>query len=290
MRRVKVTVCLIFIASCIISGGYFIKSSLMEDHKAPVVSCKEEEITVSVADEDSVLLDGVTAKDNRDGDISKSVRVSSMSHFIEKGKRTITYIVFDKANQAGTAQRTVIYSDYSSPKIRLTKPLRYTINESNSVNPTEYMTAEDCLDGDLTNQIHLSLGDELYNVQTGIYNITVQVSNSAGDVCAIPMELTLYDSMNRDEANKEYPMLSEYIAYTSVNVPIDPQAYLTGVMRGSSEYTFAADGDYIGFGPESIGITSNVDYATPGVYTIDFSYTSEGGVTAITKLYVVVEG
>lgn len=85
-------------------------------------------------------------------------------------------------------------------------------------------------------------------------------------------------------------MLSEYIAYTSVNVPIDPGAYLIGIMRGSSEYTFAADGDYIGFGPESIGITPNVDYAMPGVYTVDYSYTSESGVTAVTKLYVVVEG
>ncbi len=52
------------------------------------------------------------------------------------------------------------------------------------------MKAEDCLDGDLTSQIRTSLNDSLYNAAAGIYQVTVQVSNSAGDVCS-GLELTI---------------------------------------------------------------------------------------------------
>lgn len=289
MRRVRVIVCLLFVVSCVVFGVHMVKTRMVEDHTPPTISCKGDSIEVSVTAEESELLKGVKAKDDKDGDITKSVRISSMSHFIEKGKRTVTYIVFDKANQAGTAQRTLVYTDYTSPKIHLTKPLRYSSNRTGSVNFIENVTAEDCLDGDITSQVRMTMGDSYYTDQPGEYPVTFQVSNSAGDVCSVPVNFTVVDGNDRTESNKEYPMLSEYIAYTKVGVPIDVGAYLTGVVRGNSELTFAADMDYIGFGPESIGIGVNVDFNQPGVGTVDYVYTSPEGVTAVTKLYVVVE-
>lgn len=289
MRRLRIAVCLIFVMSCAVFGTYMVKSRMVEDHTPPVITCDEDTITASVTAEDSELLKGVTAEDNKDGDITKSVRISSMSHFIEKGKRTITYIVFDKANQAGTLQRTLIYTDYTSPKIHITKPLRYSMSEIEKANLLENVTAEDCLDGDLTNQLRTTLSDSFYSTQAGEYAVTIQVSNSAGDVCSIPVSVMVTDNTDREESNKNYPMLSEYVAYTKVGEKIDPAAYLTGVERGSSEYTFAEDSEYLGVTSEDIDVQSNVDYSTPGVYTVDFSYTSEEEITAVTKLYVVVE-
>lgn len=289
MRRLRIAVCLIFVMSCAVFGTYMVKSRMVEDHTPPVITCDEDTITASVTAEDSELLKGVTAEDNKDGDITKSVRISSMSHFIEKGKRTITYIVFDKANQAGTLQRTLIYTDYTSPKIHITKPLRYSMSELEKANLLENVTAEDCLDGDLTNQLRTTLSDSFYSTQAGEYAVTIQVSNSAGDVCSIPVSVMVTDNTDREESNKKYPMLSEYVAYTKVGEKIDPAAYLTGVERGGSEYTFAEDSEYLGVTSEDIDVQSNVDYSTPGVYTVDFSYTSEEEITAVTKLYVVVE-
>lgn len=289
MRRVRVIVCMLFVISCAVCGIYLVKTHMVEDHTPPTITCEEESIEVSVSAEDSELLKGVKAKDNKDGNITKSVTISSMSHFIEKGKRTITYIVFDKANQAGTAQRTLIYTDYTPPKIHLTKPLRYTSNQMGSVNLVENVTAEDCLDGDLTNQVRVSMGDSYYSSDPGSYPITLLVNNSAGDVCSVPVNVEVTDSTDRYETSKTYPMLTEYIAYAKVGGAVDAGAFLSGVVKGNSELTFAEDGAYIGFGPESIFIQSNVDYSQPGVGTIDYSYTNEDGVTAVTKLYVVVE-
>ena len=178
MRRLKIAVCLIFVASCVIFAGYTVKSKMLEDHTPPVITCKDKTVTLSVQTDQKkqkkALLKGVKAEDNRDGDLTSSVRIASMSHFIAPGKRTITYVVFDKANQVGTLERTIQYKDYTPPKIHLKEPLRYSTTEVGKANLTENMKAEDCLDGDLTSQIRTSLDDGMYNAAAGIYKVTVQ--------------------------------------------------------------------------------------------------------------------
>lgn len=289
MRRVRIAVCFIFVAACIVFGIYIVKTRMVEDHTPPVIECEEDTISVSVEAGDEELLSGVTAKDDKDGDITKSVRISAMSHFIEKGKRTVTYAVFDRANLAATTQRTLVYTDYQKPKIYLKKPLRYTMKELSSTVLTENMTAEDCLDGDLTKQIHTTWADGGYAYEPGVYSVTAQVSNSAGDVCAVPVEVEVTDNMDRTESVKNYPMLREYIAYTTVGSEIDLNAYLIGIMRGKAEYTFERDAAYLGIPREAVVIQSYVDYSKPGVYPVEYVYTDAVGVRAVTKLFVVVE-
>lgn len=293
MKRLKIAVCLMFVVSCAVFAGYNVKSKMIEDHTPPVITCDEDTVTLSVQTEQKeqqeALLKGIKAEDNRDGNLTSSVRIASMSHFIAPGKRTISYVVFDKANHVGTLERTVQYSDYVPPKIHLTEPLRYTTTEVAKANLTENMTAEDCLDGDLTSQIRTSLNDNIYGVIAGTYGVTAQVSNSAGDVCAVPLEITVTDATDRQEQEKEYPLLSEYIAYTTVNTPIDPMAYLKGLKINGAEYTYANDGAMLAGTMERISVTSGVDYSQAGVYPIEYSYTADGAPTAVTKLYVVVQ-
>lgn len=211
-----------------------------------------------------------------------------MSHFIAPGKRTITYVVFDKANQVGTLERTIQYKDYTPPKIHLKEPLRYSTTEVGKANLTENMKAEDCLDGDLTSQIRTSLDDGMYNAAAGIYKVTVQVSNSAGDVCSVPLEVTVTESGDRQEQMKEYPALSDYIAYTTVGHEIDPMSYVKGMEMNGATYTYADDGEALAGTREAISVKSEVDYSKAGVYPVEYSYTAEGAPTAVTKLFVVV--
>lgn len=289
MRKIRITVCLFFVISCIVFGMYMVRTRMVKDHTPPVITYDEDTVSVSVEDEEAKLLEGVIAKDDRDGDITESVRVSAMSHFIDKGKRTITYAVFDKANQAATAQRTLVYKDYTSPKIYLTKPLRYKVKDMNSADFTENMTAEDCLDGDLTNQIHTTWDDDMYDIEPGQYSLKVQVSNSAGDVCILPLEVLVTDSLDKTEDSKYYPLLKEYIVYTSVGKSIEPGNYLTGVANANEELFFTENSGNLGVKKQNISIKSNVDYSKPGVYTVEYAYTSKDGATAVTKLFVVVE-
>ena len=115
MRRLKIAVCLIFVASCVIFAGYTVKSKMLEDHTPPVITCKDKTVTLSVQTDQKkqkkALLKGVKAEDNRDGDLTSSVRIASMSHFIALGKRTITYVVFDKANEDPSDRSASIFDN-----------------------------------------------------------------------------------------------------------------------------------------------------------------------------------
>ena len=292
MRRLRVIICLLFIVSCALFAGYTVKSKIVEDHKPPVITCDEDTITVSVKEEDmdAALLKGIKAKDNRDGDLTKSVRVASMSHFISGTKRTVSYVVFDKANQVGTLERTVEYKDYTPPRIYMTKPMRYSMSEMENVNLEENLTAEDCLDGDITSQIRTNMSSGYMVTQAGTYDITLQVSNSAGDVCAVPITLTVYDNDNTGENYKEYPVLSDYIVYTEVGKEVKLREYITGIEKNGTEYSFEKDKAMLTATKDDVKISSEIDYSKPGVYTVEYSYKAEGASKGVTKLFVIVEG
>lgn len=292
MRRLRAIICLVFILSGAVFAAYTVKSGIVEDHKPPVITCDEDTIQVSVKEEDmdAALLKGVKATDNRDGDLTKSVRVASLSHFISGTKRTVSYVVFDKANQVGTLERTVEYKDYTSPKIYMSKPMRYSGTEMEKVNFEENLTAEDCLDGDITSQIRTNLESAYAYSQAGTYGLTLQVSNSAGDVCAVPVEITVLDVSDTQENYKEYPVLSEYIVYTEVGKQIKLEDYLIGIEKNGTEYSFKEDKDMLFAEKGDVKIESKVDYSEPGVYTVEYSYKAEGASKGVTKLFVVVEG
>ena len=287
MRRLRITIVILFVLSGIAFLGYNIADRMLSDHTPPVITSDSDAISVSVAAEDSELLAGLTATDDKDGDITDSIRISSMSNFTEPGKRTISYVVFDSSNQAATLTRSLEYTDYVSPKIYQTQPLRFSLNELDDINLTESMKAEDCIDGDITNQIRASFGDT-YISTAGSYTITIQVSNSAGDTCSVPVDVTVTDPADSAEREKYYPVLSEYIAYADVGVPIDPAAFLIGLERNGTQYLFDVDTDLLPAGRESVAITGDVDYNTAGTYTLEYQFTTADGVAAVTKLAVVV--
>ncbi|MEE1087304.1 MAG: hypothetical protein U0L05_09195 [Schaedlerella sp.] len=288
MRKVKIAIVGIFVLTSIVFGVYTVKSFITVDRTPPVINSETDVITVSVQDEEKVLFQGLTAEDDKDGDLTDSIRVFSMSHFISESKRTISYIVFNEENLATTYERTMEYTDYVSPKIYMTEPLRYNKTEVEKADFTKALTASDCLDGDLTAEIRAFSDTYFYNITPGSYPVIFQVSNSAGDTCTVSVDVIITDSLNTTEHKKYYPMLSNYIVYTSVNKPVDLRQYLIGVKQNNIEHLFEVDPEIAGV-KENITISGSIDYATPGVYPMDCSYTSIEGITAVTKAYIVVE-
>lgn len=288
MRRLQMMICLVFTASLALFIGYQVKEKMMADDTAPVITCEQDTISVSVKDGEAALLKGVTAKDDKDGDLTEYIRISAMTHFINN-RRNVTYVVFDEANNIGTLERSVEYTDYISPKIYMKKPFRFTSSEEIEQVIREGLSAEDCLDGDLSSQIRTIWDDSYYSSLTGDYPVTLQVSNSAGDVCQVEIEMTVTEANDRQENGKEYPLLSDYIVYTNVNQMIDPESYIIGIEKNGAEYLYEEDEEFLAGTREAIRIDSKVDYANPGVYTVEYIYTGENASTAVTKLFVVVE-
>ncbi len=286
MRKIRLAVVGIFLLSLIAFIIFNIVNKVTTDSTPPVITSESDTVTVSVAAEDSELLAGVTAKDAEDGDLTDKVVISSMSNFTEPGKRTVSYVVFDDSNNAATLTRNLEYTDYTAPQIKLTQPLRFSLNEMDDVSLTEYMSVQDCLDGDITQQIRATFNDSSYIAMAGDYGITVQVSNSAGDTCSVPLTVTVTDPT--EESGKYYPMLSDYIVYVPVGGSVDLASLLIGLESSSTQYLFADADPFAPGGIESVAIGGAVDYNTPGTYTVDYQFTSASGATGTTKLAVVV--
>jgi len=286
MRRIRLAVVGIFVLSLIAFIVFNIVNRVTTDSTPPVITSESDSVTVSVAAEESELLAGLTATDDEDGDLTGEIMISSMSNFTEPGKRTVSYVVFDASNNASTLTRNLEYTDYTAPQIKLTQPLRYSLNEMEDASLTENMSVQDCLDGDITQQIRATFNDGSYIAMAGEYGITVQVSNSAGDTCSVPLTVTVTDPA--EESGKYYPMLSDYIVYAPVGGYVDLTSLLIGLENSSTQYLFADANPSAPGGIESVAIGGAVDYNTPGTYTVDYQFTSASGATGTTKLAVVV--
>ncbi len=287
MKQVRIIVCLFFVGACACFGVYTAKSMLMDDKNAPVISFEEEEIVVGKEATSEELLQGVTAVDKEDGDLTERIQIASMSRIDNQGCRTIQYIVFDDANLLGTAERTVRYEGYISPRIYLKNPLRLSVRDFDMGEYDWNIIASDFIDGDLSNKVRVTYGTLMDKAQAGIYSITLQVNNSAGDSCVIPLELVLLD--DGTEAGKFYPLLREYIVYTTLDQKIDLSSYLQGIGSNNESYIFGSSETPENINASKVAIQSNVDYSKVGVYKVVYSYTSSDNITASTTLYVVVE-
>lgn len=96
--------------------GYGTKSTMNEnkdtgqsknDTKAPEITLiGEEKVTIGL--DEKYTDQGASAKDNVDGDITKSIKTSGKVDTSKEGTYTITYTVSDKAGNKATKTRTVI--------------------------------------------------------------------------------------------------------------------------------------------------------------------------------------
>jgi len=292
MRKLRIAVIIFFLLSAGVFAGYRIESRLHTDQVPPVLTSDTDSISISVEAEESALFQGLHAEDNADGDITDEIRVASMSNFTERGKRTVNYAVFDSSGHAATLSRELVYTDYTSPRITLNEPLRFSLSEAESWDTSEFLElfqAQDCLDGDLSNAVQVNVEENGYVSGAGDYTVNVQVSNSAGDVTAVPVRMTVTDPSDEGESEKYYPVLSQYIVYTSLGQGLDLYSLLTGLQHGSAQFIFGSEELSGEITPASVAITDRTDYNTPGAYLVDYSYTTAEGVTAVTTLTVVVE-
>lgn len=105
------------------------------DHKAPKITIEDQEVSYTEGEKYDVLLKGVSAEDNRDGDVTEEVFVDKIVP-AEEGHATVYYGVTDSSNNVGTARRTIIYA--AAPN----KGQKETTSDS-EVNSTEKVQEEE---------------------------------------------------------------------------------------------------------------------------------------------------
>ena len=189
MSKLRIASILVCIASVLMYCGYNYYDNKATDTNGPVIERESDEISVSIEDGKEALLQGITAIDEKDGDVTDSVVIESVSRFIND-KKVVTYVAFDRDRNVGKASREVVYTDYTSPKLSSENGFPFA-KGTNSV--LDGLTATDCIDGDITSQIKVSPGFYVNTEDPGQYEFQYQVANESGDVEYLPVTVEVYD-------------------------------------------------------------------------------------------------
>ena len=290
MRKAKAASILLFVVSLALFLFCIFVREGGQDQSGPQIQMDQQEIQVSIAATEEELLQGVTATDRKDGDVTESLAVESLSNFIEKGRRKISIVAFDSDNHVARAEREIVYTDYTSPVFSLDSPLKFSTEAENLL---AGLHAWDCLDGDISNKIQISFQDNLYSLTPGQYQATYSVANSAGDVKNLPVTVEVYDPTQ--EVQMPSLELSQYLVNLSVGEGFDPWGYLSSVTLNHYQYTKGEDGIFRSsineeemFDPAAVQIENPVDINTPGVYEVVYSVYDEEGDQGTVRLIVSV--
>lgn len=274
--------CIAGIVLCaVVFLGYRMLDGLREDTRAPEIRF-DGALTLSVLEPREALLQGVSARDDRDGDVTDSLVVESIRMPDPQQPATVVYAAFDSAGNVAKLQREVTFSDYVSPRFSLTGPLVFSSGSTFDI--LTRITAQDDLDGDITGRIRAtSLSEESIGT-LGIHDVELRVTNSLGDTVKLVLPVEVYPA----DAYTARLKLTDYLIRLNVGADFDPRDYLY-------EYTLMEQTTYLrGTFPEELElkISGQVDTGTPGVYAVSYTvtgYLRELPYAAYSKLMVIVE-
>lgn len=259
MRYLRICVIGIFIASiCFFSwANVRYRSGLNAD--MPTITSDTDLLKVSVKDGPEALLQGLTAQDETDGDLTSRIMVASISHFVEENTVNVKYVVFDTHNNAASFTRKVQYTDYESPRFTLSEPAAFV--RGRNFDLLSRVQVNDCIDGDISDRIRV-VSNMVNTYAAGVYPVLLEVTNSCGDMS----QITLWVSV-LDRENSVSIALDEYIVYVEQGGSFDPYSHIRSV----------TDGNNVSLPKANVQVKGSLDMNTPDTYRLEFVYSDQKG-------------
>ena len=283
VKRIEVFLLLVLAVAVGLFGCYYFWVHERIDKEGPVFSLEEGLLEISVTDPDEVLLQGIKATDNNDGDVTASILVESVYGINNNHETTVTYAAFDRAGNVSKIQRQVRFTDYEAPRFEAYKTLCFPSGRNFDL--MDYVGARDVLEGDIRRRVHATLVSDTQSItDEANHEVKLQVTNSLGDTVEVTIPVMVYSS----EWYSASVELKESLIYLDKGAEFDPRDYLkTFHFRGSPiDVSAAIPGDI------TVEIDSDVRTGVPGVYTVTYilskSLNTESH-SGIAKLIVIVE-
>lgn len=263
--------------------GYRALVRMRTDAVAPEITMEEQLLELSALEPRSAMIQGVTAWDNVDGDVTGSLVVESVRLLRSDGTVTVTYAAFDKAGNVAKAQREVRFTDYESPRFSLSQPLLFAQNMSYNV--LSLISAQDMLDGNISHRIRATVLDEVNTGYTGTHEIQFRVTNTLGETVELVLPVEVY-TPGLFEGSLT---LTDYLVYLKQGDKFNGEDYLSTFSLGREAISLRN-----GI-PEDMKLNTSgkVETGVPGVYVVDYEISCQVGTqpyTGYSKLIVVVEG
>ena len=266
MKKLKIFSVLLLAVSTALMAAFLIYEQATLDVTPPQISCPTEPLEVSIHTPEEAFLEGVSALDDKNGDVTGSVVVEKLSTMAEDGSRTITYAVIDEAGNVGRAQRQMYYTDYEKPRFYFSDDLR--LNQNTQLTTLlSHIQAVSSMDGDLTEKIKYVQADDSPLYTPGMKPVVLRVTDSAGTTVTLPVQVELYQPEQEQ-------------------IKVKLRSYLMYLPQGAS---FSAEAQFVEAAPEGVlTIEGSVDTGTPGVYEVDYVVRNSTQVGR-SRLVVVVE-
>ena len=262
-KRISIVLIVLTVLSVVGVGVYRFLVARSTGGEAPVITFEGNTLEVTTGAIEPELLQGVTATDAEDGDVTDSLIVETSTHFVSDATVEMTYAAFDSQGHVTKATRRVRYVDYTSPRFRLTAPLIFS--EAGVSDLLTCVHAQDCVDGDISSRVKASSLESGTLLSTpGEHYMEFRVTNSTGDTAYLK---TTVEVMSGYNGSKQIP-LTEYLVYLPVGSEFDPKAYLSEELSANRK----------------LAIENEVNTDAPGVYEVHYTLDN-----AVTKLIVVVE-
>ncbi len=261
----------------VVATSIVLDIAMPADRNAPeIVFSAGDVIEAEVDITDEELLSYVTAYDEKDGDLTDKIVLTRKNFFIAPSVCSIVYTVCDSDNNVTTIQKALHYTNYRSPRFVFMND--YTFPSGVDYNVSKYVSANDAIDGDISNYVKLISPE--FSSTVGTYPMTMKVSNNMGDSSSITINAIVVNNYNYNLRIR----LTNYITYLKVNDEVDFSSYIYGFLNKTNQKYETSD---------IVIDSSAVDMSKPGTYDV-FYYLYEGQgdqkeELTMTRLVVVVE-
>ena len=220
MKRNTLHVLLVISCVAIVIG--FVYAELKIDKVPPQIQVEDRDIEYKNGDDSSKLLDGVTATDDRDGDISSELFVYMIMDNNDGETATVFYGVEDSSKNISIASRKVRFAGTEGTKIQIETSEMKALREQveNSDGSTEDEASEDVTGNAEVDRPVLTLSQDVVRIGVGEnFNILSYIS---GITDSVDDETTLYSNIRFDgEINTQVPgtyVLEVYVVNSVGNI------------------------------------------------------------------------
>ena len=228
--------------------------------QAPTISFADD-LHLHLGQKSFNLMDGVSAHDVEDGDLTNKVVLCSTVDVNTEGTYQVTYQVTDSAGHKTSATRDVVVTN-DAPVIHVSGNNQTEVGHA--FDPLQGVTADDYQDGDLTTEIKVA-GD-VDTSKLGDYELIYTVTDKNGAVTTLKRSVTVFATAPTLDVSKVPTELK-------VGDQFNPKANVTAV----SPY-----GDVI------VAVDGSVDTSKPGSYELAYTATDKFGQKTVKEVTINV--
>ena len=269
LRKIRYIIIWVLVIGLYIGFRYYEKRDV-DAGNLPEIKVPADTLELSDKDPKSSILEGISAYDTEDGDLTSSLHLESLSNFGEGNVRLATFGVFDSDDNYVQATRTISYTDYKKPKITLKKSF-VTSYISDSIQYLSYVKATSSVDGNISSNIFV----EREYKEDGDTFVTFKVADSTGTTNTLTLSIYRY---------KKSPniaiYLKKYMITLKKGASFNPNKYIDNVVflkRERPEFK------------ELIEIDDGVDTSKKGTYDVIYRISRENDDYGVARLIVKIK-